>query len=110
MLRWAIVGSAVQQGKAQTMKTVSIALVSASVLALTACGGGGKGNNSSSANTSSATEQVNSVSPLPPAGEAGNSAGVNTTGPVETNTLGNTNAGGNTAATTNSTAANSTTK
>jgi hypothetical protein len=37
--------SQLRQGKAQTMKTVSIALVSASVLALAACGGGGKAIN-----------------------------------------------------------------
>jgi ABC-type glycerol-3-phosphate transport system substrate-binding protein len=41
------------------MKTISIALVSASVLALAACGGGNKNNSSNSANTSSATEQLN---------------------------------------------------
>lgn len=98
------------------MKTVSLALVSASVLALAACGGGSKGNNSANAsNASSATEQINATSPLPPPGDLVNGTNTaNATGPVETNTLTTT---GNTAAntsvtntTTNTTTTNSSTK
>jgi hypothetical protein len=99
------------------MKTISLALVSASVLALASCGGGNKSNSSNSANGLSATEQLNTTSPLPPPGDLVNSSG-NTSGPVDTNTLGtNTlgnglNSGGNASVTTNSTTTttNSTTK
>jgi hypothetical protein len=78
------------------MKTIPIALVSVSVLALAACGGGSKGNSSNAANASSATEQVNTTSPLPPAGDIGSNSALNNTGPVGTNTLG-TSTTGNTA-------------
>jgi hypothetical protein len=108
-----------QTGESSTMKTVSIALVSASVLALAACGGGSKGNNSSNAsNSSSATEQLNTTSPLPPPGDLVNGTNtLNSTGPVETNTLtttGNTvgNTSGNLSLSGNNSSAanNSTTK
>jgi hypothetical protein len=94
------------------MKTVSIALVSASVLALAACGGGSKGNSSANAsNGSSATEQLNTTSPLPPPGDLVNGTNAsNSTGPVETNTLTTTgNTSGNAAGTVKNTTTTTTT-
>lgn len=72
------------------MKTISIALVSAGLLALTACGGGGKGNTTTNAANGTATTtgagtdlNTTTVPPLD-----ANAVAANTTGPVPTNTLG----------------------
>jgi hypothetical protein len=97
------------------MKTISYALVTTGLLALTACGGGAKGNNGSANatalnSTAPVTGDLNSSSTLPPV----DTSGANVTAPTATNgTAANTSATNGSAAnlsTTNSNATNSTTK
>jgi hypothetical protein len=80
------------------MKTISFALVSAGLLALTACGGGNKANNSTTATNTAGTTEIGSEATLPPAGELG---GANASGSLGAGSNASGNAAGAAGAATN---------
>lgn len=100
-------GVANQRGKL-TMKTISFALVSAGLLALTACGGGNKANNSTTTTNTTGTTEIGNTSTLPPA-DLGTTNGTGTLG-GEGNLSANTTLGNTSANTSGGAGNNSTTK